>query len=96
MEKINEFTKTVFCELFPEELEYGVLYISEECECSTHLCPCGCGKKVHIPIAVTECSDMDWDYKKKDELVTFSPSLLNQHCPNKAHYFIRDNKIMWC
>lgn len=93
--KIDKFYRTVFCEFFPEKLHYGVLYVSEECECSTHLCPCGCGNKVHIPISVTEHSDMDWTYKREGDLVTFNPSLLNKHCPNKAHYFVRANKIVW-
>lgn len=96
MKKIDEFTKVVFCDTIPSELEYGVLYVSEKFETANHLCPCGCGNEVPIPISVREHCDMNWEYRRNGDKVTFSPSLLNKHCPNKAHYFVRDNKIVWC
>lgn len=96
MSKINEFTKVVFCDNIPEALEYGVLYVSEKFETANHLCPCGCGNEVPIPISVREHCDMNWEYRRNGDKATFSPSLLNKHCPNKAHYFVRDNKIVWC
>ena len=96
LKKINEFSKVVFCDTIPEVLEYGVLYVSEKFEIANHLCPCGCGNEVPIPISVKEHCDLNWEYRRNGDKVTFSPSLLNKHCPNKAHYFVRDNKIVWC
>lgn len=96
MAKIDEFSKVVFCDVIPEVLEYGILYVSEKFETANHLCPCGCGNEVPIPISVTEHCDLNWEYRRNGDKITFSPSLLNKHCPNKAHYFVRDNKIVWC
>lgn len=31
-EKINEFSKVVFCDNIPEKMVYGVLYVSEKYE----------------------------------------------------------------
>lgn len=95
-DKINEFNKVVFCDTIPSELEYGVLYVSEKFETANHLCSCGCGNEVPIPISVRKHCDMNWNYGRNGDKVTFSPSLRNKHCPNEAHYFIRDNKIIWC
>lgn len=98
MNKLTEFTQTEFVEFIPEKLEYGVLYISEAHGTANHLCPCGCGNEVPIPIKTRGNKENGgWEYDKNTfEKITLSPSLLNTHCPNRAHYFIRFNKIVWC
>lgn len=94
-DKINEFSKVVFCDNIPDKIDYGVLYVSEKFETCNHLCPCGCGNEVPIPISVKDHCDIEWYYKRVGDVVTLNPSLLNKHCPNKAHYFVRANKIVW-
>ncbi len=73
----------------PREKEPGVLYISREFEIAIHLCPCGCGEQSVTPIAPPR----GWTLTEHDGKVTLSPSILNRICG--AHYFIRDNEIVW-
>lgn len=95
MERLTKLTPK-FIDRIPVNLEEGILYISEEFQTSSHLCPCGCGKH-----AVTPFNDWpdSWTLTRsgaEGETVTLSPSILNPNCPNKAHYFIRENRVDWC
>lgn len=95
MEKINEFERVENVEYIPHVIENNVLYISEKFGCSRHYCPCGCGTEINIPLK--PFWHHGWDFKREPgDLITFTPSLLNTSCPNKAHYFVRQNKIIWC
>lgn len=85
--------KPIFIEFIPDEINEGELYISTEYNTCTHLCPCGC--KERIPIPINNPNIESWDLSIGDGLVTISPSLQNRFkC--KSHYFIRENKIVWC
>jgi hypothetical protein len=89
--KIMEL-EPVFVEGFmPEKLEQGKLYISEEYWPVLHLCCCGCGKVTSTPIGIE-----GWKLTVTDKKVTLSPSVGNFQYPCKSHYFIRDNKVVWC
>ena len=89
MTKISELTP-VFVEFIPEVKEEGFLYVSKEFELAIHLCPCGCKDQ-----AVTSIDEGGWDYKEDGDLVTLSPSILNRgRC--RSHYYLRENKIVWC
>lgn len=69
-------------EYMPDAMEFGKLYYSKEFEGLGHLCLCGCGKKVYIPIA-KDC----WEVFPNNGKVTITPSLLQRYeC--KSHYII--------
>lgn len=94
--RLNEI-KPVFCKFIPDNLEYGIVYIAEEWNSSTHLCACGCGNQAVLPLGNPNIGEF-WILSKRNEaIVSFSPSVGNNHssCPTNAHYFIIDNQIVW-
>lgn len=80
-----------FVEFIPLELEEGVLYISMKYATTVHLCACGCKQKVVTPI-----SPHTWSISYNGEGVTLSPSIGNYEQECMSHYFIRNNRIIWC
>lgn len=79
-----------YVEFIPEELEEGVLYVSEEYETASHLCACGCGFKV-----VTSLGPAGWLLTDRHGRVTMRPSIGNWSLPCRAHYIIRKGRIHW-
>ena len=73
--------KLVEVEFIPETLESGVLYYSEKHKTASHLCACGCGQNIAIPIKKGE-----WSIISKEPL-TIAPSL-HHRIQCKAHYTI--------
>lgn len=74
----------------PEMLEFGILYVCFECNVIVHLCACGCGEKVVLPI------DPDfWSVKYDGEHISLFPSIGNFQFDCKSHYWIKDNKVVW-
>lgn len=90
-ERLTEFKRVEFVETMPEHKEYGVLYVSRKHSLAICMCPDGCGMEAVMPL---KPKPYGWDYSENDGKVTLSPSVAND-CPNKAHFFIRDNKIIW-
>lgn len=78
-------------ELAPRELQAGRLYISSKYRAAVHLCCCGCGEKV-----VTPLSPAEWHAKVSNGRATLSPSVGNGAMACRSHYFIRDNRVIWC
>ena len=91
--KINKIVEVRYVEYIPphEEMLQGVMYVSRKYHTAVHLCACGCGCQSVTPFR----SSHGWALKSNGTKVTLSPSILNTNCPNKAHYFIRDNEIDW-
>ncbi len=89
--KLTEIT-AVFLDFIPNELEEGKLYISEKYKTATHLCACGCKCKTITPL-----KEGEWTMTNNNGSITLSPSIGNfsGENPYHAHYFIRDNKILW-
>ena len=89
--KVSEL-QPVFVALIPEELEDGKIYVCGKYKTATHLCACGCGKKV-----VTPFKEGFWTLTTHDidSKVTIRPSIGNFDLPCKSHYFITDNKVDW-
>lgn len=81
-----------FVDQIPEELEDGKIYVCRKYKTATHLCACGCGKKV-----VTPFKEGFWTLttKEADSKVTMRPSIGNFNLPCKSHYFLTDNKVEW-
>lgn len=81
----------VFVDRVPATLRQDVLYICIECNVTVHLCACGCGEKVILPIH----PDF-WKITYDGETVSLSPSIGNFQYTCRSHYFIRNNRIIWC
>jgi hypothetical protein len=77
-------------EFLPRDLREGVLYVSEEYAVAGHLCACGCGNKVIVPLGPAE-----WKFHEKDGLPTLWPSIGNWQLPCRSHYMITEGQIDW-
>lgn len=75
-----------FVEFIPEKLKENTLYISEEYTIIIHLCLCGCGNK-----SVTPINKNGWVLANNNGLISLTPSILNNNCPNRYHYIITNN-----
>ncbi len=93
MPKIIEFEPIFVKNYIPNEIEEGKLYISSNYRIAIHKCACGCGEEV-----VTDFDNQrGWDLKKNDDnTVTLYPSIGNFNFPCKSHYYITNNKVIWC
>lgn len=74
----------------PEHLCPGILYVCFGCNVVAHLCACGCGEKVILPI-----DPNFWSVKYDGETVSVTPSIGNFQFPCKSHYWIKENKVIW-
>jgi hypothetical protein len=79
-----------FVDLMPRELTPGLLYVSIKYATTQHLCACGCGKKVVLPL-----SPADWSLRYDGETISMSPSIGNWEYTCKSHYWIDRNRIHW-
>jgi hypothetical protein len=79
-----------FVEFIPAELEEGVLYVSIPYATTTHLCACGCGNKVVLPLHPTH-----WKLTFDGETVSMSPSVGNWSFDCDSHYWIERDHIRW-
>jgi len=74
----------------PKELAAGILYVSEEYAVAGHLCACGCGNKVVVPLGQAE-----WTFYERSGLPTLRPSIGNWQLPCQSHYLITNGAIDW-
>jgi hypothetical protein len=79
-----------FVEFIPSELSEGTLYVSMIYTTTVHLCACGCGNRVVLPL-----SPADWQMYFDGEAVSLTPSVGNWEFPCHSHYWIKGNKIRW-
>lgn len=79
-----------FVHRVPPILQEGVLYVCLECKVVVHLCACGCGEKVVLPIEPDA-----WHLQCDGEHVSLSPSIGNFQFPCKSHYWIKGNQVIW-
>jgi hypothetical protein len=80
----------LFVETVPEDLDEGVLYVSMEFRTTIHLCACGCGQQVTLPLRRSA-----WSLTYNGEAITMRPSVGNWSFPCQSHYWIRDGHINW-
>ena len=92
--KINTLTP-LFCEFIPQDIQEGILYISEKFGIAIHLCACGCGKQSITPIY--PYWKEGWTISNINDSITLRPSIGNfmGENPYHSHYFITENKIEW-
>ena len=74
----------------PRELAPGILYVSEGYAVAGHLCACGCGNKVIVPLGPAE-----WTFTERGGLPTLSPSIGSWQLPCRSHYVIAAGRIEW-
>lgn len=79
-----------FVEEVPATIEPGVLYVSMEFATTSHLCCCGCGNRVVLPLHPTA-----WQLRYDGKSISMSPSVGNWSFPCRSHYWIRFNQIEW-
>ena len=86
-----------------DQLEDGVLYIVDHEDQREQFvqfnCPCGCGNVVWIPyykVGQQKEITPSWGLREEDGKVTLSPSILSSGFLCRSHYFIRENRIVWC
>jgi len=79
-----------FVEFIPEQLEDGVLYVSQRYGTAMHLCCCGCGSEV-----VTPLNPAGWTLDIVNGGVTLRPSIGNWSLPCRSHYLIRRGRVVW-
>jgi hypothetical protein len=79
-----------FVEYIPTELDEGVVYVSTEFAVTAHLCCCGCGREVSLPL-----SPADWVLTFDGRSISLSPSVGRGGWPCKSHYWIRNNRVVW-
>ncbi len=79
-----------FVEHVPETLEPGLLYVSLEHGAMVHLCACGCGHEVSLPL-----SPIDWKLSYDGENVSLWPSVGNWSFPCRSHYLIDGGQVNW-
>lgn len=91
----------ILCDTIPtyDNMYPNIIYVSKMYGCASHICPCGCGKEIPIPLK-PKWED-GWNYiilgeNTSEPTISFTPSLLNVCCPNNSHYFIQANEIKWC
>lgn len=87
--RINQI-RPHYSEFIPDQLEDGVLYISERFKTASHNCACGCGEEV-----VTPLSPVEWQLRKVGDHVSLHPSIGNWNFACHSHYWIRRNEIQW-
>lgn len=74
----------------PAELEENILYVSDEFEVATHLCPCGCKNKIVTPLGINE-----WEFTELNQKPSLYPSIGNWQLPCRSHYWITEGQISW-
>lgn len=79
-----------FVEDVPELLEPGILYVSLDHGSMMHLCACGCGSEVALPL-----SPLDWRFTFDGETISLWPSVGSWSLPCRSHYVVDHGHIRW-
>ena len=80
----------VACDRFPSNPEPGIFYYSEEFRSSLHLCACGCGYHVVLPIKLA-----GWALVRTGSSFSLNPSVGNREFACRSHYLLKDGQIVW-
>lgn len=76
-------------EQFPDSFEPGILYWSKKFKISAHLCACGCGDVIYLPV-----DPANYSIRMDKRGPTLRPSVGNWNVCN-AHYFITNGDVRW-
>lgn len=80
----------VFVEFMPAELELGSIYVSVAYSLTAHLCACGCGEKVVLPLHPKQ-----WRFTYDGKSFSMHPSVGNIGIACGSHYWIRGGRVEW-
>lgn len=80
----------VFVRAVPDVLEKDTLYISIDYVTTSHLCACGCGAEVVLPLHPTK-----WHFTFDGATVSMAPSIGSRTLPCRSHYWIDQGFIRW-
>ncbi|MCS3898522.1 hypothetical protein M2171_007655 [Bradyrhizobium japonicum USDA 38] len=76
-------------ERLPKQIDYRVLYHSEEFEVAALSCACGCGQRVMLLVPDSH------QVSSQDGMATVRPSISVCDAPCKSHYFISAGQVEW-
>lgn len=79
-----------FVEMVPETLKPGLLYVSLEHGSVVHLCACGCGSEVVLPL-----TPVDWRLTYDGEDISLSPSVGSWSLACRSHYILDRGRVRW-
>lgn len=80
----------LFVEFIPEALAANTLYISMRYRTTSHLCMCGCGSKIVLPIRPER-----WQLYFDGDSISMTPSVGNWELPCQSHYWITNGCVEW-
>lgn len=80
--------KVKMCDNVPVNMDEGTIYLTFALDWTGHLCPCGCGRQMIIPL-----DDMRKVTIHDDGTVTFFPSFKNYKC--WSQYVIDHGEVSW-
>lgn len=87
---IGQPMRHAFVRAVPDVLEQGTLYISIDYVTTSHLCACGCGAEVVLPLHPTK-----WKLTFDGASVSMAPSIGSRTLPCRSHYWIDRGRIHW-
>jgi len=73
----------------PEQLEDGVIYVSDEYEIAALKCACGCGHKVTLLLGDGH------DVRNLGGHADVSPSIGVWDAPCRSHFFVKHGNVRW-
>ena len=86
-----EMWQVDWVEEMPSTLSPGCLYVSIKHRLTEHLCACGCGAEVSLPLGPAE-----WRIEYDGDSVSVRPSIGNWRLPCRSHYMIDHGVTRWC
>ena len=86
----RESIRPEYVEFIPKTLDDAALYISKKFRTASHRCCCGCGTKIVTPLRETE-----YQLFERGDRVSLEPSIGNWNHPCQAHYWIKNNRVIW-
>lgn len=81
----HEFVRTI-----PDELRPDTLYVSIDYLTTSHLCACGCGAEVVLPLHPTK-----WRMTFDGAAVSMHPSIGSRTLACRSHYWIDRGRVRW-
>ena len=81
----------IWVEDMPEKMKEGEIYISPKHRLTEHMCACGCGAEVSLPLGRS-----DWKLYYDGETISLFPSVGNWRLLCQSHYVIENSRTRWC
>lgn len=82
----------LFVDNVPASLKEEVLYICLPYRTMSHLCACGCGRRIVTPLRPAR---RGWTFSYDGENASVYPSVGLAKLPCKSHYIIDQGRVHW-